>query len=192
MPRGHVTGIGALFDEHPPLACRHRLHHDLRVIPVGINTIVDGEEQRLSVRQDLRPVGDPVYGARGDEDLRCSPGSGYLQDAFSALSKDNRVIGLPACAPGIAGFAQGHGCPAADGDFPQLAICPKANPLPVGREERTSTATFGAADGSGFHLVHGAQVKLLVGAVGEEPTVRRESHDMTAHIRKLIAGRQHE
>ena len=133
-----------------------------------------GEQHRPSIRQDLRAVGalgtlTLSLGIHGNEKLRGAARGRHLEDPASALPEDNRVVSAPARAVGVPSLTECHRRPARECYLLESAVARRVEPepLPVGREERKcGSAPFGATERLGIHLIHGAQVQLLVGDVG--------------------------
>src|SRR5262245_8905830 len=100
----------------------------------------------------------------GGEDLGCASGRGNLQKAgCEPRSEDDGVIGGPGGAAVDRRVTEHDGRPARQRDFLELAAGEEADPLAIGRKER-STGVFSALDGLELELVHGPKIKPAVAA----------------------------
>ncbi|MCK7461388.1 MAG: hypothetical protein MZU84_04630 [Sphingobacterium sp.] len=184
----------------PPQGLAHSggegLNGQFSPLPVRREVPRDGEDDRLAVREDLRqPVAHLVLGfvERRQRQGRSACG-GHAHEAAAFAPEHDGVIRTPAGAEDRGRVADGSDRTSAGRRLLQRLTRPEADPLPVGREERTSAA-FRALQRHGLELVERApEQPLLAAADGAErqpsPVGRQRDGGAarTAAVARLIVG----
>src|SRR5262249_30895036 len=140
------------------------------------------EQNRATVRQDLRPAVGGLARSQLGKQLPCAAGAwNPRQRKRSSSPRDDGSILAPTCTH-RGGYARSggevYGHASLDGDFLKLTAREKSDPLTIGREERIA-AVFRARQQRGLGLVEQSRGEKLrairpAGGIDQPPAVGRD------------------